>query len=251
MRHGGLPNTSRRGWIKAVGPVYCLPRQLPNHSYHHQRLACVAASETPSHYEETDMHKTTTSIFKAIAAATLLTGAMSAQAAWELDGAASSFYYVTSKASAVSEVNSFTSLSGAITDAGAASLAINLASVDTGIDIRNERMRDIVFQVAQNAQATVSVTVDAAALNALAVGESTTGTYTANVSLHGISQDMSAELKVVKLASNTLQVSTVRPLIVGAATFGLAEEVEQLREIANLTSINPNIVVNFTLVYNQ
>ncbi len=197
------------------------------------------------------MHKTTASIFKAITAATLLTGAMSAQAAWELDGAASSFHYVTSKASAVSEVNTFTGLSGAISDAGAASLAINLASVDTGIDIRNERMRDIVFQVAQHAQATVSVTVDAAALNALAVGDSMTGTYTANVSLHGISQDMTAELKVVKLASNSLQVSTVRPLIVGAASFGLAEEVEQLREIANLTSINPNIVVNFTLVYNQ
>ena len=197
------------------------------------------------------MHKKTGSIFKAITAAALMTGAMTAQAAWELDGAASSFYYVTSKASAVSEVNSFTGLSGAISDAGAASLAINLASVDTGIDIRNERMRDIVFQVAQFMEATVSVPVDAAALTALAVGESMTGTYTATVSLHGINQEMAADLKVVKLADDSIQVSTVRPLIVGAAAFGLAEEVEQLRVIANLASINPNIVVNFTLVYNQ
>ncbi len=197
------------------------------------------------------MHKKTGSIFKAITAAALMTGAMTAQAAWELDGAASSFYYVTSKASAVSEVNSFTGLSGAISDAGAASLAINLASVDTGIDIRNERMRDIVFQVAQFMEATVSVPVDAAALSALAVGDSMTGTYTATVSLHGINQEMAADLKVVKLADDSIQVSTVRPLIVGAAAFGLAEEVEQLRVIANLASINPNIVVNFTLVYNQ
>lgn len=197
------------------------------------------------------MHKKTGSIFKAIAAAALLTGAMSAQAAWELDGAASSFYYVTSKASAVSEINSFTGLSGGITDAGAASLAINLASVDTGIDIRNERMRDIVFQVAQYMEATVSVPVDAAALSALAVGDSMIGTYTATVSLHGINQEMSADLKVVKLAQDSIQVSTVRPLIVGAGAFGLTEEVEQLRTIANLTSINPNIVVNFTLVYTQ
>lgn len=197
------------------------------------------------------MHMKTASIFKAITAAALMTGAMTAQAAWELDGAASSFYYVTSKASAVSEANSFTGLSGAISDAGAASLAINLASVDTGIDIRNERMRDIVFQVAQFMEATVSVPVDAAALTALAVGDSMTGTYTATVSLHGINQEMAADLKVVKLADDSIQVSTVRPLIVGAAAFGLAEEVEQLRVIANLASINPNIVVNFTLVYNQ
>lgn len=197
------------------------------------------------------MHKKSGTIFNAIAAAALMTGAMSAQAAWELDGAASSFYYVTSKASAVSEVNSFAGLSGGITDAGAASLAINLASVDTGIDIRNERMRDIVFQVAQYMEATVSVPVDAAALDSLAVGASMTGTYTATVSLHGINQEMSADLKVVKLAQDSIQVSTVRPLIVGAGAFGLAEEVEQLREIASLPSINPNIVVNFTLVYTQ
>jgi len=197
------------------------------------------------------MYKKTESIFKAIAAAALMTGAMGAQAAWELDGTASSFYYVTSKASAVSEINSFTGLSGAITDAGAASLSINLGSVATGIDIRDERMRDIVFQVAQHVEATVSVPVDASALTALAVGDSMTGTYTATVSLHGINQEMSAELKVVKLGEDSIQVSTVRPLIVGAGAFGLIEEVEQLRTIANLTSINPNIVVNFTLVYAQ
>lgn len=204
-----------------------------------------------SHYEEFDMHKKTGSIFKAITAATLMTGAMTAQAAWELDGAASSFYYVTSKAAAVSEVNSFTGLSGAISDSGAASLAISLASVDTGIDIRNERMRDIVFQVAQHAEATVSVPVDAAVLDSLPVGESITGTYTATVSLHGLNQEVAADLKVVKLADDSIQVSTVRPLIVGAAAFGLEDEVEQLRVIANLASITPNIVVNFTLVYNQ
>jgi len=197
------------------------------------------------------MHKKTGSIFKAIAAVTLMTSAMGAQAAWELDGTASSFYYVTSKASAISEINSFTGLSGAITDAGAASLAINLGSVETGIDIRDERMRDIVFQVAQYMEATVSVPVDAAALSALATGDSMTGTYTATVSLHGINQDMAADLKVVKLTDDSIQVSTVRPLIVGAGAFGLTEEVEQLRSLVNLTSINPNNVVNFTLVYTQ
>jgi hypothetical protein len=62
---------------------------------------------------------------------------------------------------------------------------------------------------------------------------------------------VAADLKVVKLADDSIQVSTVRPLIVGAAAFGLEDEVEQLRVIANLASITPNIVVNFTLVYNQ
>lgn len=197
------------------------------------------------------MHKKTVSIFKTISAIAMISTAMGAQAAWELDGEASSFNYVTSKNSAVSEVNSFSTLSGAISDAGAASLAINLASVSTGIDIRNERMRDIVFQVAQFAEATVAVTVDTAAIAALPTGESMTATYAATVNLHGISQEISADLTVVKLSADSIQVHTTQPLIVGAGAFGLTEEVEQLRVIANLNAINPNIVVNFTLVYTQ
>lgn len=186
-----------------------------------------------------------------LSALALLTCAMSAQADWTLDGSASSLYYVTSKASAVSELNSFAGLSGSISEAGAASLVIDLASVDTKIEIRNERMRDLVFQVAQFPSATVSVSVDAAALAALPVGAATTGTYAAKVDLHGMSQELMAELQLIKLDATSVQVQTAQPLIVGAGLFGLMEGVEQLRVVAGLPSINPNVVVTFTLVYRQ
>ena len=170
-------------------------------------------------------------------------------AEWVLDGETSSFYYVTSKASALSELNSFHGLSGGISDGGEATLSIALDSVDTAIDVRNQRMRDIVFQVADYPAATVTVQVDASALAGMAAGSTMQGSYEASVDLHGFSQILNADLQVLKLNANTVQIQPARPLIVGAASFGLAEGVEELREIAGLPSINPNVVIDFTLVY--
>lgn len=188
-----------------------------------------------------------------IAGLSTLAAAMApaASADWQLDPAASALYYVTSKASAVSEVNRFGTLSGAIDTQGKATLGIDLASVNTGIEIRDQRMREIVFQTAQFPQALVSVQVDAAALTALPVGATSTAMYDATVELHGVSQPVSAELQLVKLDADSIQVQTARPLLIAAGSFALAEAVEQLREIAGLPSINPNVVVDFTLVYHQ
>jgi len=168
---------------------------------------------------------------------------------WQLDGAASSLYYVTNKASAIAELNTFKGLSGSITDAGAASLTIDLASVDTNIEIRDERMRDHVFETGKFATASVRLLVDATALKVLPVGGVSRGSYTATLGLHGIEQELTAELQVLKLADSSLQIQTLRPLFVNAAAFGMAPGVEQLREIAGLPSINPTAIVNFTLVY--
>src|SRR5688572_8053740 len=97
------------------------------------------------------------------AALLLLVAASQSHAEWTLDGRASSFFYVTTKAAAVTEVNSFSGLSGGISDEGKASLVIDLETVDTAIEIRDQRMRDLVFQVADFPDATVSVDVDAEA----------------------------------------------------------------------------------------
>jgi hypothetical protein len=142
-------------------------------------------------------------------------------------------------------------LSGSISDAGVATLSIDLATVDTAIDIRNQRMRDIVFQVAQFPKAEVSVTVDVEAMKAMKAGIGSTGSYPVSVSLHGVKAEMTADLQVIKLDATTLQVQLARPLIVAADKFGLAAGVEELRTVANLPSITPNVVVDFTLVYRE
>jgi len=186
-----------------------------------------------------------------ILGASLLAAAVSAQADWQLDPAASTLYYVTSKASAVSEVNGFAMLGGVVDAQGKATLTIDLASVQTNVEIRDQRMREIAFQTEQFPQATVTLQVDAAALDAMAAGSSATASHTALVDLHGVSQELTLDLQLIKLDADSVQVQNAKPLIVAAGSFGLAEAVEQLREIAGLPAINPNVVVDFTLVYHQ
>lgn len=180
----------------------------------------------------------------------LVAAATAAQADWTLDGSASSFHYVTSKNAAVSEVNSITGLSGGISN-DVATLRLDLATVNTAIEIRDQRMRDIVFQVAQFPEATITVPVDGDMIDSLKPGVPAAATYTATVTLHGMTQEIAADLQVIKLDANTLQVNLAKPLIVGAAAFGLTDGVEELRNIAGLNNINPNVVVDFSLLYRQ
>jgi len=170
-------------------------------------------------------------------------------AGWTLDGNNSSLYYVTSKAAALSELNSFAELSGSISDDGNAMVSISLGSVDTAIDIRNERMREIVFQVATYPLASISVDADSSKLASLQPGESYRATHAATLDLHGMQQSLSVEVVVSGLQEGGLLVSLAKPLIVNVASYGLAQSVEQLREIAGLPSINNNIVVDFTLQF--
>jgi len=176
---------------------------------------------------------------------------MSAQADWELNNADSSFYYVTSKAAAISEINSFTNLNGVITNSGAATLEIDLASVDTAIEIRDQRVKDILFEIQQYPTATISMDVNASALANMAAGSYRIANLDYSLSLHGITADLSAFLKISKISDSKIEIQTAQPIILGAGLFGLTEGVEALREVAGLPSINPNVVVDFSLIYDD
>ena len=170
-------------------------------------------------------------------------------AGWTLDGNNSSLFYVTSKAAALSELNSFANLVGVIRDDGRARVNIGLGSVDTAIDIRDERMRDIVFQVENNQRSNINMQTNIALLNTLDAGESIRATYDAVIELIGEEQTLPVNVVITGLENGGLLVTLATPLIVNVALFGLADEIEQLREIAGLPSINNNIVVDFTLQF--
>ncbi len=176
---------------------------------------------------------------------------MSAHADWELSNADSSFYYVSSKAAAISEVNSFTNLSGDITNSGSATLEIDLASVDTAIEIRDQRVKDMLFEIQQYPTATISMDVNASALANMAAGSYRIANLDYSLSLHGITADLSAILKISKISDSRIEIQNAQPIILGAGLFGLTEGVEALREVAGLPSINPNVVIDFSLFFDE
>jgi len=85
-----------------------------------------------------------------------------------LDGETSAVSFGSVKKGTVGETNHFTRISGTVSPEGDVTVDVDLASVETWIDIRNERVIEHVFLNAPTA--TFSAKVDMASLKNLAVG---------------------------------------------------------------------------------
>lgn len=171
--------------------------------------------------------------------------------AWALDASESRLSFTTVKAGEIAEAHGFKTLSGSVGADGAASLTIDLASVATNADIRDERMREFLFETGAYPSATITAQLDPAAFSALKVGESKLQQVTATLDLHGVKSPVEAELAVTRIGENRVKVETTAPLIVDAGTYGLAEGVAKLQELAGLPGITPQVPVSFSLVFEQ
>lgn len=173
------------------------------------------------------------------------------EGAWTLDPAASRFTYVSVKAGEVAETNRFERLSGSVAPDGTASLDIDLASVDTGVGARNERMREIFFDVAANPTARVTARLDPAGFADLAIGQSLTRAFTATVEIKGVTGDVETETLVTRVAEDRVIVVPSAPVIISTDMFGLTDELGELRALAELPSITPAVPVTFSLSFRR
>lgn len=189
--------------------------------------------------------------FKSLALLSLMALPLSAFADWQLEGGDSSINFVSVKKSTVAETHFFKSLSGTISDDGHAKITIDLASVETNIPIRNERMQKMLFETATFASATLTTTVDAAKLKALKPGQTMALTANVSVELHGEKKTEPAQLQVTALEDNQLLVTTSAPVVVNAGDFKLLEGIGKLREVAGLDSISPLVPVTAKLLFKQ
>ncbi len=162
---------------------------------------------------------------------------------------ASTVQFISVKNAAVAEVHHFTELSGGISGNRAA-VDIPLASVETGIPIRNERMQKLLFNVAEFPTATIMASVDMDAVTALENGESLSMPVELTLSLHDFRQSIKADLMVAKLGSE-VHVMTQSPIIIGANDFDLGAGVTALQKVAALQSISTAIPVTAHLVFSQ
>ena len=171
-------------------------------------------------------------------------------AAWTLDNDSSQVSFVSVKAADAGEVHRFTEISGELSSGGNASVTIQLASVDTLIPLRDERMREMLFQTNLFPTASLSTNIDMDALNAIEPGDSMDMAANLTLELHGQQLSLAAEMIVARLGDQRLMVSSRKPVIVNAASVDLVDGIEALREIANLPSISKAVPVSFVLTFN-
>jgi polyisoprenoid-binding protein YceI len=190
-------------------------------------------------------------IHRLAAVSALLLCVVPAHAQWTLDNAASELRFVTTKNTNIAEVQQFKKLSGEVAASGAVRLDIDLASVETQIPIRNERMQTMLFEVVQFPSARFEGQVDVQRIAALEPGTSADLDVDGKLSLHGKTQDTKALLRVVRLKGERLQVSTRAPILISAAQFDLVAGIDKLREIVGLPNIIGTVPVSFALTFSK
>lgn len=173
-------------------------------------------------------------------------------AAWSIDPSQSQISYLSSKLVAQShqtivEDNVFESFSGSVSADGEVRLSIDADSVNTGVEIRDERVRLHAFDTKNHPQLVFTAKLDKS-VDSLQVGEVVVQELPGTLKMRGIENKLTVHLVVVRNAEDTVLVQTLRPLLVNAADYEMTEGFEQLRALVSLFNIPQIIPVSVKLV---
>jgi len=167
---------------------------------------------------------------------------------WTLDSSSSSLTFQTIKNGSILESNRFSSFEGTVDEAGSASILIQLDSVETNVDLRNVRLRFLLFETYKYAQALVSANIDPAVLSTLTEKGRIEVPLEFELALHGVKRTLQLQTVVTKLAGNQVAVASAAPLSIETEQFDLTDGVKQLEESAQV-SIVPMAAVSFNMVF--
>lgn len=186
-------------------------------------------------------------LIRLISCAALLLMAQATLADWRLTSA-SKVGYVSIKNNAIAEHNVFSGVTGSLSKKGQLKINIDLSTVETQVDIRNQRMRELFFEVTQYPQAVVTAELDVQELAQVDSGAPLEIVKPFTLSLHGVEVTAEAHLRVVAVGGRAW-VSTVRPILISAADFGLEGGVSALQKIAGLEAIAAVVPVSIDLKF--
>lgn len=165
---------------------------------------------------------------------------------WEMSPE-SEIYFVSIKNDSIGENNSFERIIGSINDSGQVKVSIDLTSVETGVDIRNERLQKMLFDVLNFPIATINASLSDSQIADLKTSDSArTEILTMEINLHGKTISKTAHF-LVSNSGNAARITTTRPIIITAEEFGLEAGVAALQQIAGLNSISRSIPVTVDL----
>lgn len=174
----------------------------------------------------------------------------SAFAQWTLNNDNSQLSFVSIKAGNIGEVHKFGQLTGELTTEGQLTVEVELASVDTLIPIRDDRMQQLLFETDIFPKATFTASIDMAEVNAVEVGSSKALDISGDLKIRDRTTSISPKVMVTRIAEGAVLVNTLQPLLLNADAVGLTDGVEKLREIAGLPSISSAVPVTFVLTFN-
>ena len=189
------------------------------------------------------------SLCKTVAFLLLAGSTASANANWYLDGESSRLSFISTKNANISEVQRFLVLHGKVDPKGLAQVQVELESVNSGVPLRDERMRKELFEIQTFAEALITTQIDLRPINDLAPGAQLELRLPLTVDLHGKQHTYNAELLATRLDDRRFQVVTLEPLVINAEDFDLAPGLERLRKLADVSAISLSVPVGAVLIF--
>ena len=183
-----------------------------------------------------------------LSAAILFSGSAFADT-WTLDGDNSRLAFGSVKKDKIGEVHNFEKLSGSVAADGSVMVEIDLTSVQTNIDIRNERMNEHVF--GGKATALLTAQIDMAEMKALAVGGMSTIDVEGALGFLGQSLDIETEMFAIRVSETQVVVTTNDMLFVSAEDLGISAGIDKLMALAKLPGITRTSPVTVRMVFNM
>ena len=173
-----------------------------------------------------------------------------ANADWQLVPDRSTLTFVSTKKGNVAEVQRFESFSGAVSYKGVAEVTIDLSSINSGIDIRDERMKEHLFNVNVHPKAKIQLDVSSMT-EALKKKGYARGTANAKVTIAGVTHEQTVTLIALTSQGGDIIVAPLEPVLLNANNFELSAGIEKLRQLAGLPSISSSVPVQFLFTFQK
>ncbi len=168
---------------------------------------------------------------------------------WTLDSANSTVNFVTIKNGNIAETHVFNDVSGSV-DNGLASVTIRPDSVDSRVPIRNDRMREFLFET--GLYPTIEVKADVnKAIKELSSEKSSLLATPVMLSMHGVDKEHTLELRVSQINENTIIVASTQAVLVRAADYNMVEGITKLSSLVNDLPIVETVPVIFSLQFSR
>lgn len=166
---------------------------------------------------------------------------------WQLLPGSASFTIGTTKNGTITEIHRFRKLEGFVQSDGTAVVTVNLLSVDTGIEIRDQRMQAMLFSITANA--VYKTKLDIEMFQKMGIGQSKEFRMDGMLELGGRQAPVPLTTRITRQESGNYQVTTISANEIDVGMFGFSDGIEQLRAIANLQLISPIVTFEFNLEF--
>lgn len=168
---------------------------------------------------------------------------------WSLSADESKIAFASVKKDTIGEVHHFGEIDGSVDGSGNVLIEIDLTSVETWIDIRNERLQEFVFKGAPKAM--LKAKVDITEFEAIEAGGTEVIDIKGTLGLGGKDIPIETSLFVARMSDDKIVAVTDEMIMLGTKDIGIDEGVSKLMELAKLPGITRVSPVTLRLVFSR